>query len=83
MLVKLSADKSASESVDDDNRSMANVASSAAKPIYKCPMHPEVQQDHPGNCPKYGIALEPKTVTTGTDDAENADLRDMTKVNFR
>ena len=20
--------------------------------IYTCPMHPEVQQDHPGNCPK-------------------------------
>jgi len=21
------------------------------KSIYTCPMHPEVQQDHPGNCP--------------------------------
>jgi Cu+-exporting ATPase len=42
-------------------------------------MHPEIQQDHPGNCPKCGMTLEPKTVTAGTDDAENADLRDMTK----
>ena len=79
MMVKLPPDKSASESVEDDNRSMANVASSAAKPIYTCPMHPEIQQDHPGNCPKCGMTLEPKTVTTGTDEAENADLRDMTR----
>ena len=79
MLVK-SADKSVSEAVvEHGNRSTAKVEASAAKPIYTCPMHPEVQQDHPGNCPKCGMTLEPKTVTTGTDDAENADLRDMTR----
>lgn len=27
--------------------------------IYTCPMHPEVRQDHPGDCPKCGMALEP------------------------
>ncbi len=27
--------------------------------IYTCPMHPEVRQDHPGHCPKCGMALEP------------------------
>jgi Cu+-exporting ATPase len=42
-------------------------------------MHPEVQQDHPGDCPKCGMALEPKTATAGTDDAENAELRSMTR----
>jgi Cu+-exporting ATPase len=42
-------------------------------------MHPEVQQNHPGECPKCGMTLEPKTVTTGTDDDENAELRNMTK----
>src|SRR5574337_476771 len=26
---------------------------------YTCPMHPEVIQDHPGQCPKCGMALEP------------------------
>lgn len=26
---------------------------------YTCPMHPEVVQDTPGNCPKCGMALEP------------------------
>src|SRR5205085_10744162 len=37
---------------------------SAERTIYTCPMHPEVQQDHPGNCPKCGMTLEPKTVST-------------------
>src|SRR5262245_24359234 len=27
--------------------------------IYTCPMHPDVRQDHPGDCPKCGMALEP------------------------
>jgi len=27
--------------------------------IYVCPMDPEVRQDHPGACPKCGMALEP------------------------
>jgi len=27
--------------------------------IYTCPMDPEVRQDHPGPCPKCGMALEP------------------------
>ena len=25
--------------------------------VYTCPMHPEVRQDHPGACPKCGMAL--------------------------
>jgi Cu+-exporting ATPase len=28
-------------------------------PLYTCPMHPEIRQDHPGSCPKCGMALEP------------------------
>ena len=27
---------------------------------YTCPMHPEVRQDGPGDCPKCGMALEPE-----------------------
>jgi P-type Cu+ transporter len=26
---------------------------------YTCPMHPEIQEEKPGNCPKCGMALEP------------------------
>lgn len=29
--------------------------------IYTCPMHPEVQQQGPGDCPKCGMAMEPRT----------------------
>lgn len=31
--------------------------------IYTCPMHPEIRQDHPGNCPKCGMTLEPEMPT--------------------
>ncbi|MEO8123165.1 MAG: heavy metal-binding domain-containing protein, partial [Burkholderiales bacterium] len=27
--------------------------------IYTCPMHPEIRQDHPGDCPICGMTLEP------------------------
>ena len=50
-----------------------------SKAIYTCPMHPEVQQDHPGNCPKCGMTLELKTMTAGTGKEENTELRDMTR----
>lgn len=55
------------------------VAPAEGKTIYTCPMHPEVQQDHPGDCPKCGMALVLQTPTAGTDDAENAELHDMTR----
>ncbi len=60
-------------------RGPTTIVPASGNTIYTCPMHPEVQQDHPGDCPKCGMALEPKTVTAGTDDEENAELRDMTK----
>jgi len=31
-----------------------------ANDIYTCPMHPEIEQDHPGTCPKCGMALKLK-----------------------
>ncbi len=43
--------------------------------IYTCPMHPEVQRDRPGTCPKCGMALEPEMPTI--DDAENPELIDF------
>ena len=33
---------------------------------YICPMDPEVRQDHPGACPKCGMALEPDLSTVPT-----------------
>ena len=29
------------------------------RPLYTCPMHPEIRQQGPGDCPKCGMALEP------------------------
>jgi len=36
-----------------------------AQATYTCPMHPEVEQQGPGDCPKCGMALEPKSPTAG------------------
>ena len=38
--------------------------SAPAGATYVCPMDPEVRQDHPGACPKCGMALEPEMATT-------------------
>lgn len=43
--------------------------------VYTCPMHPEIRQDHPGNCPLCGMALEP--LLPGTDDGTNPELSDF------
>ncbi len=42
--------------------------------IYTCPMHPEIEQTHPGNCPKCGMALEPKEITADEDQSELNDM---------
>ncbi len=42
--------------------------------VYTCPMHPEVRQDHPGNCPKCGMTLEP---IIPLDEEDNHELRDF------
>ena len=45
----------------------------AARAIYTCPMHPEIRQDHPGNCPKCGMTLELVVPTLEVDD--NTELK--------
>jgi Cu+-exporting ATPase len=43
--------------------------------LYTCPMHPEVQQQGPGDCPKCGMPLEPMEVTaTDPHEHEGAQL---------
>src|SRR6266700_3979387 len=46
--------------------------------IYTCPMHPEIEQDHPGNCPKCGMTLEPKTIGAG-DEGEQKEIRSLSR----
>ncbi len=57
----------------------AEVPSPAATPgtIYTCPMHPQIRQDHPGNCPICGMTLEPEMPTAQT--GPSAELVDMTR----
>ncbi|MFZ5493526.1 MAG: heavy metal translocating P-type ATPase [Pseudomonadota bacterium] len=45
--------------------------------LYTCPMHPEVRQRGPGDCPICGMALEPVAITAEPED--NPELRDMTR----
>lgn len=42
---------------------------------YTCPMHPQIIQDHPGNCPICGMALEPRGVDHQAQD--NSEYKDM------
>ena len=44
---------------------------------YTCPMHAQVRQMGPGNCPICGMALEPVLATA--ESGESPELRDMTK----
>jgi len=50
-------------------------AEPAAGTVYTCPMHPEIRQSHPGNCPKCGMTLEP--VLPELEEAENPELVDF------
>ncbi len=50
-------------------------ASVPAGTIYTCPMHPQIRQPGPGNCPICGMALEPELVTA--DAGPNPELVDM------
>ncbi|MBC7499266.1 MAG: HAD-IC family P-type ATPase, partial [Herminiimonas sp.] len=43
--------------------------------IFTCPMHPEIRQNAPGNCPLCGMALEP--LMPSLDDTENPELADF------
>src|SRR5437773_10837252 len=38
--------------------------------IYTCAMHPEIEQDHPGACPKCGMTLESKTGGAGDEEEQ-------------
>ncbi|MDI1274316.1 heavy metal translocating P-type ATPase [Polaromonas sp.] len=49
----------------------------AGATVYTCPMHPEIRQDHPGNCPICGMTLEP--VMPSLDEDENPELQSFTR----
>jgi Cu+-exporting ATPase len=45
--------------------------------IYTCPMHPQIRQVGPGNCPICGMALEPEVASLDT--PPNPELADMAR----
>ncbi len=59
-----------------------NLESRSPEPVvpgakYTCPMHPEIVQDGPGDCPICGMALEPMSVSAEQED--NPELVHMTR----
>jgi Cu+-exporting ATPase len=56
---------------------VATPASVIPGATYTCPMHPQIRQPGPGNCPICGMTLEP--VTVAAEPAANPELDDMTR----
>ena len=76
------SEKCESKFVADPQRYVAASTDVAHAPaqegtIYTCPMHPEIRQDHPGNCPICGMTLEP--VIPELSEEENPELVDFQK----
>ena len=46
---------------------------------YTCPMHPQIVQPTPGDCPLCGMALEPVGVSAPAAGADQTELRSMTQ----
>jgi Cu+-exporting ATPase len=55
----------------------AEATADAAGVIYTCPMHPQIRQDRPGNCPICGMTLEP--LLPDLDEDENPELTSFTQ----
>ena len=60
------------------NHAAPSIALPASTPcaVYTCPMHPQIRQEGPGNCPICGMTLEPVKATAEA--GENRELTDMT-----
>lgn len=58
---KSEAAKSPPQSSPQMQHQLSPANQSQSKVIYTCVMHPEVQSDKPGNCPKCGMKLVPKS----------------------
>ncbi len=54
-----SPDKYLNPAAKQENNCVEN-SCSLVSTLFTCPMHPEVEQQGPGACPKCGMALEPK-----------------------
>ncbi|MEZ6066098.1 MAG: heavy metal-binding domain-containing protein [Planctomycetaceae bacterium] len=55
----------------------ARPVASSKQTVYTCPMHSEVEQSGPGQCPQCGMPLEPKFV--GAQAEADPELTSMTR----
>jgi Cu+-exporting ATPase len=72
--------QSAHEKKHGTDRAHSAVSAGAPVPegtIYTCPMHPQIRQIGPGNCPICGMALEP--VLGARETGPSPELLDMTR----
>ena len=65
--------------IPDFKSKPTTVSSGPAKTgiIYTCPMHPQIRQNGPGNCPICGMTLEPVAASETTE--PNHELADMSR----
>ncbi|MEO6012263.1 MAG: heavy metal translocating P-type ATPase [Devosia sp.] len=73
--------KPAAMAHDHSHHDHAVPPAAAAAPqgaLYTCPMHPEIVQEGPGDCPICGMALEPVVPTL--DDGPDPELADFTRL---
>ncbi|WP_434637018.1 copper-translocating P-type ATPase [Sulfurimonas sp. NW7] len=52
------SEKKTEENTEEENIYCIDDSCEIGNVFYTCPMHPEIHQDHPGNCPKCGMTLE-------------------------
>ncbi len=62
---------------DAKHEAPLKIASGGADAIYTCPMHPQIRQKGPGNCPICGMALEPENIAI--QDGPDPELKDMSR----
>lgn len=60
---------------DVSDSSIRKVQNGTSKDVFTCPMHPEIEQVGPGDCPLCGMDLEPKTISPS--DSDNSQYQRM------
>jgi PBP1b-binding outer membrane lipoprotein LpoB len=63
------------------NQNAGNNKTNKATTVYTCPMHPEVNSDKPGTCPKCGMDLVIKEISSDTGHQMHSDSVNTMKHN--
>jgi Cu+-exporting ATPase len=76
-LAQRTHDQMSNAAPPDASAKVRAVRAASDESIYTCPMHPQIRQVGPGNCPICGMTLEPFVVTAAA--APNEELADMSR----